>query len=254
MIRVALIEEESAAAQEVLRRWSLPADALLGPRKRSLLARAALRGLLAATAGMAPGGWRFAAGASRRPLVWRTDGGSAPSISLSHSGGWAACAASEAGPVGIDIEIHRPRRDIQGMAEAAFGAAECRQALSGGIPAFYRIWTLREALAKARGAGLAQAADRIDRVAGFERGAGLADIGGERWWLAHINPVQGVSLALAVLPHAASQFRDAAPLWQWYLLSPVQYPLSPIPGCILEGPGLTYPAARGAGNFQFTVR
>src|SRR5262249_12508285 len=68
---------------------------------------------------------------------------------------------------------------------------------AGGWGALYRIWTSREALAKARGRGLVEAADGIDRVAGVTNGLQLRRIGGEEWWLMQATPAQGLALALA---------------------------------------------------------
>jgi 4'-phosphopantetheinyl transferase len=185
------------AAGNAVRRWSRPGDRTYSARERSLLARALLRRLLAESTG-APSGWMFDVEISGRPIVRRRGCGPVPSIAISHSGGWVACAVASRGQIGIDIEAHRPGRDITGIAEFAFGAGERRDVEREGAAAFYRIWTSREALAKARGSGLAEAADGIDRVAGSAAsGVRLWRIHGEAWWLAHATPVQGLTLALA---------------------------------------------------------
>jgi phosphopantetheinyl transferase len=104
--------------------------------------------------------------ASGRPIVVAPDG--TPSgifVSLSHSGAKLACAVSGLGPIGVDIEISREHRDYLGLAEAAFGPREHMQCIEQGAPAFYRIWTLREAMAKALGTGLTMVGDRVDRMA-----------------------------------------------------------------------------------------
>ena len=44
MIETALMPEYGAAADDALRRWSLPTDSFSGARRRSLLARAMLGG------------------------------------------------------------------------------------------------------------------------------------------------------------------------------------------------------------------
>ena len=59
------------------------------------------------------------------------------------------------GPIGIDIEYRDPARDLDRLAEAAYGAEECRAVAACGISAFYRIWTVREAISKATGDGMA---------------------------------------------------------------------------------------------------
>jgi len=185
------------AAHDAMRRWSRPGDVSDSARERSLLARALLRGLLAESTGMECG-WTFDVELSGRPIVRRKGGGRVPSIAISHSGGWVAGAVARCGQIGIDIEVHRPGRNITGIAGLAFGDAERQDVEREGEAAFYRIWTLREALAKARGRGLAEAADGIDRVEGSSADClQLKRIGGEAWWLAHATPVAGLSLAVA---------------------------------------------------------
>jgi 4'-phosphopantetheinyl transferase len=197
MVRGALIWEGGANAGALMQRWSRPGDTSFSVRRRSLLARALLRRLLAESTG-AESGWTFDGESSGRPLARRADGGRAPAIAISHSGGWVACAIATVGQIGIDIEIDRPGRDILGIAGLAFGAGERRDVERGGAGAFYRIWTAREALAKARGHGLAEAADGIDRVEGAPAaGVQLRQIGGEAWWLVHATPVEGLTLAVA---------------------------------------------------------
>jgi 4'-phosphopantetheinyl transferase len=180
-----------------MRRWSRSCDASYSARERSLLARALLRRLLAESTG-APFGWAFDVEISGQPVARRKGGGRVPSITISHSGGWVACAVASGGQIGIDIEVYRPGRDIRGIAGLAFGDGERQDVEREGTAAFYRIWTSREALAKARGRGLVEAADGIDRVDGSPAdGVQLRRIGGEEWWLAHATPVDGLALALA---------------------------------------------------------
>jgi len=198
IVRGVLVREGSAAAREAMRHWSRPCDVADSGRARSLLARALLRWLLAEMTGT-PFGWRFDAETSGRPIVHRKGAGFLPSIAISHSGGWVACGLARCGQIGIDIEVYRPGRNIMGIAGLAFGAAERQEVERDGEAAFYRIWTSREALAKARGRGLAEAADGIDRVEGSSADCvQLRRIGGEAWWLAHVTPLAGLSLALAL--------------------------------------------------------
>jgi phosphopantetheinyl transferase len=115
-------------------------------------------------------------------------------ISLSHSRTSLACAATFAGPVGIDLEIVRRGRNLGDIAALAFGPAEQVRAARDGPDGFYRIWTLREAIAKAEGIGLAHAADRQDRVAS---GPDTGDWRWHHWHLAHRLLDHGKYLALA---------------------------------------------------------
>ena len=66
-------------------------------------------------------------------------------FSLSHSGGYALCALSDDGPVGVDIELIRPRRES--LKEHVLSLAE-RERFDGSWEEFYRVWTLKESWCK----------------------------------------------------------------------------------------------------------
>ena len=65
-------------------------------------------------------------------------------FSLSHSGGIALCALSSA-PVGVDVELVRPRR--AGLPAYALSEAQ-RAGFDGTWEDFYRLWTLKESWCK----------------------------------------------------------------------------------------------------------
>jgi phosphopantetheinyl transferase len=118
-------------------------------------------------------------------------------VSIAHSRHIVAAAASAVGPVGIDIEYRDPMRDLEPLARAAYGAEECQAVASHGLSAFYRIWTVREAIGKATGEGMALVTDGTDRVpVAMADGAFAAGRGD--WLLAHDVIAQDFSLALAV--------------------------------------------------------
>ena len=71
-------------------------------------------------------------------------------FSLSHSGGLALCALSDA-PVGVDIEVVRPRR--AGLPRRLLSSAEL-EGFDGALEDFYRIWTLKESWCKREDAPL----------------------------------------------------------------------------------------------------
>jgi 4'-phosphopantetheinyl transferase len=83
---------------------------------------------------------------------------SGPSFNLSHSGHLVVLAFGHEGRVGVDVEQVRPLRDLGGLARASFAKDEIDAllALPGDeqIPAFFRIWTRKEAMLKALGCGL----------------------------------------------------------------------------------------------------
>jgi 4'-phosphopantetheinyl transferase len=80
----------------------------------------------------------------------------------------AAAVAPPDAAVGIDIERHASR-DVLGLVQTWFGPNEIAVVEAAGPEAFYRIWTAREALAKALGSGLSGAMKTGDAV-GYQPG------------------------------------------------------------------------------------
>jgi 4'-phosphopantetheinyl transferase len=100
-----------------------------------------------------------------RPVV-TLEGARAPAaVSLSHSGEVVLCGLAPSGLLGVDVERIRARKQWDGLAEFALHPSELRRLAE--LPdaarwrGFYRIWTLKEALAKALGVGLALPFNRI---------------------------------------------------------------------------------------------
>jgi 4'-phosphopantetheinyl transferase len=79
-------------------------------------------------------------------------------FNLSHTNGLGACVLTRGCQVGIDAEEVVPRTGIEGIAQWAFTEEEQSiiAAKSGNerLEAFYRLWTLKEALVKGIGRGL----------------------------------------------------------------------------------------------------
>lgn len=72
-------------------------------------------------------------------------------FSLSHSGGLALCALSDDGPVGVDVELVRPRRaNLPGYALSPGELAR----FDGSWEDFCRMWTLKESWCKREDAPL----------------------------------------------------------------------------------------------------
>jgi 4'-phosphopantetheinyl transferase len=193
---VLIIGEQSVQAKRILSRWSRHEDggadttnALI--RRRRQLGRAVLRKLLVEMVHFAPLHCRFGVEPEGSPFIRDANQGGHTSISLAHAGGWLAGALSVGAPIGIDIEYHKPDRDFAALASAAFGPQERWRVEGGGATEFYRIWTLREAMAKARGVGLSFVIDGRDHVT---RNAAEAF----NWYLHHSEPLPGLSVAVVV--------------------------------------------------------
>lgn len=129
-------------------------------RREFLLSRALLAQVLAEAPELAGDAIRLDRAPSGRLLLAAPAGWH---ISLSHAAGLAAVLLARA-PCGVDIERPRPVR-VQGIAARYFAAAE--QAWLAALPpaaqqqGFFRLWTLKEAAAKARGEGIAHNLGRL---------------------------------------------------------------------------------------------
>lgn len=77
---------------------------------------------------------------------------SQPSVSLSHSRGWVACAVSADTPLGLDIETRDTSRDLMALSQTAFSATEhewlSQQSEASRAAEFYALWSSKEALCK----------------------------------------------------------------------------------------------------------
>lgn len=130
-------------------------------RDRLVVARGALRAILAGYLGCAPGDVRFRYGAHGKPALDLGAQGEHVSFNLSHSRGMAVCAVSHRRELGIDVEYIARSVDFERVAQRFFSSSEV-DALMALPPAlrrqgFFRCWTGKEAYVKARGEGLARA-------------------------------------------------------------------------------------------------
>lgn len=200
---------------DVIARWARPEDEAAAhlrrhpdATRRTLLGRSLVRALVSDCTGVNGARCHIHTDANGKPFLRLPSGGDGPAISVSHSGAFVAAAVTEMGELGIDIEHHRPNRPLSSLAEFAFGRQE--QAAAATSPAsFYRIWSLREAMSKASGQGLREAADGTDRILGGpEVGAWIAEMDSGAWLLAHTAPTTDYSLAIAVRP-ARDEYADS---------------------------------------------
>jgi 4'-phosphopantetheinyl transferase len=126
---------------------------------RSLFAltRAALRSLMAEATGVAAGKIAFAEGPYGKPSLVGTHG---PHFNVAHSGSWALIGFSGSRDIGVDIEFMRAAGGELDLARSFFSSAEyCfLEGLANGMlrSSFYKIWTCKEAVLKAHGAGISQ--------------------------------------------------------------------------------------------------
>lgn len=134
-------------------------------RVQSLATESLLLDLMELVSGRPSSEWQVTRNQDGKPTLASSDGQSAIDVSLSHSGTLALAGITDLGEIGVDLEYRAPRRSISEIASYAFGPLEQQVLESFGQSAFYRIWTLREALAKACGIGFPMLIDGRDYFA-----------------------------------------------------------------------------------------
>jgi 4'-phosphopantetheinyl transferase len=136
------------------RQW---ADRLRQPahRRQFVVTRSALRRVLGSALGVAPKAVTLATGEHGKPRLALDD----LHFNLSHSGDLALIAVCRDHAVGVDVEqVGRGLSELDDIARLYFSSAE--QAAYFALPpperaqAFYRVWTRKEAVAKALGLGM----------------------------------------------------------------------------------------------------
>ena len=127
-------------------------------RREFSLCRAALRAIVCQRLGCPNQDLTFGLSPHGKPFAL-VDGIRAPvSFNVSHSGLHGLIAVASAGRIGVDVEVRLARPDLAGTIHAIMSPHETRR-LAGSPNAetdyqLYRMWTLKEALAKAVGWGL----------------------------------------------------------------------------------------------------
>lgn len=179
---------------------------------RYVVARANMRIVLGNRLGTPPCDLTFAYNDFGKPRLVQK-GAAPPHFNLSHSGALAMLAISDRFPLGIDIEEMKPvEEDIAGyFFSARERASLVRVPQSDYLQAFYRCWTRKEALVKARGEGLTIALDSFDVSVGERATLDLSRLEDEptgrgRWELRNLDVPPGFQGAVAALT-------DGAPVW-----------------------------------------
>ncbi len=191
-------------------------------RRRYTVAQSLLRRALGRFVGKAPTEIRFRRGPRGKPFL---EGG--PSFNLSHSGERAIVAVTRSGRLGVDVEETRAVRWMLRIAERRFAPDERRRLLDAPegkrTETFLRLWTAKEALAKALGVGLgvpfrsfsidpaAGAAGRPTRSALTRSG----DLGEDEteWTVAHL-PGAADRVAAFALDRPGATLRRLARGWE----------------------------------------
>ena len=139
------------SAEEQERAAGMP---IAARRRDFLLARGIVRGILGGYLGIAPQSVRIARGVHGKPYIVEPG---APAFNLSHSHLLAMVAVSAGFAVGIDVERIDPLLDVAAIERWFLSSAEVAHLAA--VPAeartraFLRLWTRKEAVAKAVGDG-----------------------------------------------------------------------------------------------------
>jgi 4'-phosphopantetheinyl transferase len=112
-----------------------------------------LRRSLSLFSEVAPQDWRFAKTDYGKPFV----AGAQMRFNISHTKGLAAVAIAFGREVGIDVELMDHHRADELIARQMFAAREVEmwQSERDRVSSFFQIWTLKEAVMKATGLGMA---------------------------------------------------------------------------------------------------
>jgi 4'-phosphopantetheinyl transferase len=129
-------------------------------RRRYIVIRASLRALLGAALGVKIDTLTFDYGAAEKPFLRDYP---ALEFNVSHAGAHGLIALSGIGAVGVDIDSPRPDLDVVDLAREFFSPMEyelvAKAAATMKVTLFFRLWTCKEALAKAAGHSITRTID-----------------------------------------------------------------------------------------------
>ncbi len=187
-------QDDLAKDEELLNDAERARAARLAPRLRAdfVRTRGTVRQILGRYADRDPARLEFQTTERGKPSVANSSIG----FSIAHSTGLALLVLVPGHDVGVDLELIRPVERASAIAERYFSAQEAKHAPEH----FLQSWTLREALLKAAGTGIAALSET--RALDLSGAAGGCEIPawfqGQDWWLRAIAPAPGYLGAIAV--------------------------------------------------------
>ena len=165
-------------------------------RRLFVISHAAVRAILARYLNTPVASIEFTSGMNGKPSLAPAWAASGIEFNLSHSHGAALIAMARNCAVGVDIEFVKTDFAFEGIAERFFtpGEVSALRALPSALrrQAFYKCWTSKEALLKAKGTGLVGQLDEVE--INRETGRILAAVDG--WSLSSLDPGPGYAAAL----------------------------------------------------------
>ncbi len=177
-----------------------------GGRERFAAARGLLREALAERLALAPADVPIVPGPNGKPQLDQAAGLDDVRFNLSHSGAWVLIALADGREVGVDIERHSQRRDLDGLARRVMSDAELADWAEAAtddarVERFFALWTRKEAYAKGLGEGLGVVMRDLTLEPAGDPGRWLVRATGEPvadWVVADLEAPAGYSAALAV--------------------------------------------------------
>ncbi len=144
-------------------------------QRRYALCRAALRAVLCREIGCPNESLAFASATHGKPFALVDGQHASISFNVSHSGNHGLIAVAPKGRLGVDVEERVPRRNLDNLIEGVCSPREKAEleSLDGGqqMYAFFRLWTIKEALVKAHGKGLSLEVAELEIPEEMRRGA-----------------------------------------------------------------------------------
>lgn len=151
-------------------------------RQRFLCGKLLVRTFVGHHLGVAPRELKFVTGEHGKPEV--AEG--SLRFNLAHSGEWLLFGLARDRELGVDVERHRTMRDAINIAQRFFAPPEVEfleaQNAAHQHDTFYRIWTRKEAIVKATGAGISAGLDRFAVSGDASTDVTLRGLDGDPCW------------------------------------------------------------------------
>jgi 4'-phosphopantetheinyl transferase len=183
-------------------------------KKEFILCRAALRAIVCHRLGCLNRDLSFDLSHYGKPFALENGVRAPVSFNISHSGLHGLIAVASAGHIGVDVEERRKRPDLAGTVRTIMSPHETRMLV--GHPDgetdyhLYRVWTLKEALAKALGLGFSLDLTRVSLPSAMLDGKRIGELRlphapSVRWRIEDLgNPRYAAALALGLSPATAT--------------------------------------------------
>lgn len=174
-------------------------------RHRYVVTQGVARQILSQCTGIAPEAITYALSENGKPRL-ANETATDLEFNLTHSADLMLMAVTRGGPVGVDVERIRPMDDGLSIAKRFFSDHEATwlKSLSAEErdPAFFRLWTRKEALLKATGDGITGGLAEVEVVAPDNTFSPLVTFkskasGATTWHLTELEPARGFIGALA---------------------------------------------------------